>query len=303
MGAWGPGLYQNDTAKDVKSHFLDQLRWGKTAEQITNEMIGQFQEALLDSQDGMDFWCALADVQWDNGRLLSAVKEHAIACLTKEDMLLDWKEAPKKIVSKRRQTLEKLLEKLNTPQPPERRVSQYKLYQCPWNIGDVFALSVDRAFDPTCGSNEKKLLIEIIDFTEWHPGHRIPVVYLKIAEDVGTPLTTASYNEIPYLITRTNKVERDFLMFLKQTPGEHSKVDYMLSCMDEQDRFMEYRIGIITRSKRVIPKDLQFVGNFLDIKHPPKEYIQEEKLNIPAADWKSITEKAMKMFDWYNMQK
>ena len=112
MGTWGPGLFQNDVSDDVKRYFRDQLHRGKTSEQITKELIRSFRDELADLDDKPNFWLALADVQWDMGRLLPEVKEQALTCLSDGSALLPWQDAPKKEFAKRKQVLEKLKEKL-----------------------------------------------------------------------------------------------------------------------------------------------------------------------------------------------
>lgn len=44
---------------------------------------------------------------------------------------------------KRKKVLEDLREKLNSPMPPEKKISQYKLYKCEWKIGDTYAYPLD----------------------------------------------------------------------------------------------------------------------------------------------------------------
>ena len=78
MGAWGARLYENDTALDIKDRFAD-LRKGKTVQQITNELIEEYTCELDDVFCAPVFWFALADTQWNLGRLLPEVKEQALA--------------------------------------------------------------------------------------------------------------------------------------------------------------------------------------------------------------------------------
>ena len=78
MGAWGPGLYQDDVALDVRDYYKDQLHRGKEGEQITQELIEQNSDMLEDPDDGPVFWFALADVQWKMGRLEDMVKKNAL---------------------------------------------------------------------------------------------------------------------------------------------------------------------------------------------------------------------------------
>lgn len=39
MGAWGPKLYQDDVAEDVRDYYKDQLHRGKTGKEITQDLI------------------------------------------------------------------------------------------------------------------------------------------------------------------------------------------------------------------------------------------------------------------------
>jgi len=42
VGAWGAKLYQDDTALDIKNRFDEDLRKGKTVEEITKEFIEEY---------------------------------------------------------------------------------------------------------------------------------------------------------------------------------------------------------------------------------------------------------------------
>jgi len=87
MGAWGVKLYSSDIAVDVKSQYIDQLRRGKTNEEVTGKLIEENQDILLDEEEGPEFWFALADTQWNYGRLLPIVKETALKYLEEEGHL------------------------------------------------------------------------------------------------------------------------------------------------------------------------------------------------------------------------
>lgn len=199
MSIWGPGLYQNDVSDDVQSYFRDQLHRGKNADQITQELMKSFQEELEDPDDSPNFWLALADVQWNLGRLLPEVKAKALACLSDGSALLSWKEVTKKDIAKRKQVLEKLTEKLNTPQPTEKNVSQYRLYQCPWKVGDVFALPLESTLAKSLGLTGGWILLEKAGERNWHPGHRIPTMYAKLFTGQDLPGTLEEYERIAYI--------------------------------------------------------------------------------------------------------
>ena len=69
MGAWGPGLYSDDVTEDVRGIYVDKLHRGKNGEQASKEMIAEFEWAWSDEDDAPVFWFAMADMQWNYGRL------------------------------------------------------------------------------------------------------------------------------------------------------------------------------------------------------------------------------------------
>ena len=74
MGAWGAGLYENDTALDVKDEFEKLFNDGKGVQEITDGLTAEF-ESIIDSTDeAPQFWLALADTQWTFGVLLPKIK-------------------------------------------------------------------------------------------------------------------------------------------------------------------------------------------------------------------------------------
>lgn len=110
MGAWGPGLYQDDVALDVRDYYKDQLHRGKEGEQITQELIAQNSDILEDPDDGPVFWLALADVQWKMGRLENVVKQNALNIIDENVDLMRWQHEEPGCVKKRLHMLSELKE-------------------------------------------------------------------------------------------------------------------------------------------------------------------------------------------------
>ena len=291
MSIWGPGLYQNDVSDDVKRYFRDQLHRGKNAEQITKELMNSCREIISDQDDRPNFWLALADVQWDMGRLLPEVKEQALTCLSDGSALLPWQDAPKKEYAKRKQVLEKLAEKLNTPQPPEKKVSQYKLYQCPWKVGDVFAFPLESEKAKNIGLAGGWILLEKAGEIIWHPGHRIPAMYAKLFAGDAFPATLEEYEHLAYI--KHSYWRFDMSLFRVPDPSDQSNDANRIRSVDENGYLSEYRFAMITTSKRVIPKKLVYVGNFAGAKHPAKDYVSQWDVEIQAYFWKDLEEKML----------
>ena len=186
MGAWGTSLYSNDTACDMRGDYVDRLKRGKTNEEITRELIEENREIMGDEEEEPLFWFALADTQWNYGRLLPEVKEKALYWLAREEELERWRESGEKQLQAWIKTREKLKEKLESPQPPEKKVYKYRLYKCKWQLGDVFAYRFTSPYSEEKGYKDKYFVFRKVSEDTCWPGHIIPViqVYAWIGYDL-----------------------------------------------------------------------------------------------------------------------
>ena len=143
MGKWGFGLYQNDTALDVRDEFKELFNAGKTAQEITAQTTEEYQSIMGDIDDEPLFWYALADTQWNFGVLLSEVKEKALYWINKECDIFKDQTTDISAETKRKKTLDDLRVKLLSPQPPVKRAVKKRIYKCQWKMGDVFAYQLE----------------------------------------------------------------------------------------------------------------------------------------------------------------
>jgi hypothetical protein len=229
MGAWGTSLYANDSASDLRGDYVDKLRRGQSNEEITLELISNNQEIMGDVEEEPLFWFALADTQWNYGRLLPEVKEKALYFLDRDEELERWKDSGEKKFKAWINTLEKLREKLLSPPPPEKKVSRYRFYQCKWQLGDVFAYQFTSDYSKERGVFGQYIIFRKITESDLWPGHMIPTVI--VYQWIG--------NEIPPL----DQIKD--LEVLRQ--GYYPR---------------EYLFNLLTESERAIPKDkLTYLGN------------------------------------------
>lgn len=291
MGTWGAKLYQDDVALDVKDSF-DDLRKGKTVQEITNELIEEYACVMDDIYCAPTFWFALADTQWNLGRLLPEVKEQALAWLEKGGDLSVWQEENPKLAGTRERVLEELRKKLNSPQPPEKKISQYRLYKCEWKIGDVFAYQLESELAKERGLFGRYFLFQKVDEGSWHPGHIVPISYVKITKDENLPVCTEEYNQLEYVQTSSTKFDlwvQEFRppeknltkeLFLKKVEEKRAGLKF-----DEYGYLPIFRVKLLNTSKRVIPKKLVYISNFGDATPPKIEYIWETEVSIPPLSW------------------
>lgn len=272
MGIWGPKLYQSDIADEVRNYYRDQLRRGKSGKDITQELVIQNKSVIQDSDDAPEFWFALADTQWELGRLEDYVKEQALHYLSERGDLLRWTKEDPRNMDKRAKVLEDLQKKLMSPQPAEKRVVPYKLYHCTWAIGDVYAYQLDSDYARDCGVYGKYLHFVKVGQATWHPGHIVPVVYFyKVVSDCS--LSLGELEDIEYL--------PQFF-----TPNVYKK--------NPQKKKL-YLLELLSTSAKVIPSNkLHFVGNLQHVRR-----IAGEDTSPYSVSWKDLDRYIISNFeDW-----
>ena len=238
MGVWGTSLYANDSTSDIRGDYLDKLKRGKTNEEATKELVDA-NTNIGDTEEEPLFWFALADTQWNYGRLLPEVKEKALFYLSQDKEWERWKESGQKKLSAWKRTLETLKRKLESPQPPIKKVSKYHFYQCKWNLGDVFAYRFTSNYSREKGFEGKYVIFRKVSEDTWWPGHIIPVVqvYKWLGEDIPSINRLSDFELLP---AYCNPLE------FKKNP----------------DKPLEYKIKLISESEKVIPREnLIFLGN------------------------------------------
>lgn len=261
MGAWGPRLYQDDIAEEVRDYYKDQLHRGKTGKEITQELIAQNEYTISDPDDAPVFWFALADTQWNLGRLEDFVREQALHHIRDGHDVKRWAAEDLRGAKTRAKTLEELKQKLLSPQPAEKRMSQYKLYRCEWKIGDVYAYQLVGDYAKENGMFGKFLYFIKVDEAVWHPGHIVPVVYF-------------------YWITG------DKLLSLEELKNVDYIPQFFIPEVYKKDpkRQRLYLVELLSTSLRVIPnKQLTFIGNLRKIKR-----VDNEDPNSYKVSWKDF---------------
>ena len=239
MGAWGTTLYANDVACDIRGEYVDKLRQGKSNAEATKELIEAYSDTIGDIEEEPLFWYALADTQWNYGRLQSDVKERALFFLSQAAEKERWKEAGQATLDAWMKTLITLREKLKSLQPPEKKVSKYRLYCCKWQLGDIFAYRFTDEYSAGLGYKGRYVVFRKVSESVWSPGHIVPVVQVY----------KCIFDTVPKLEELKDKelLEQGFLS---------------TAILYKPDIEKQYYIKLLSTSERVIPKDrLTYLGN------------------------------------------
>lgn len=159
MGTWNAGLFSNDTTCDVKDTYIECLKQQLSNEEAYRKTYEEYEELIGTDEEPL-FWYALADTQWNAGRLMPEVKDKALECIQNKGGLDFWEERPKGAL-KWQKTMQKLKEKIESPMPPEKRFPKPIVFKTnPWNIGDVYAYQFHSKQATELGLSGKYILIQ-----------------------------------------------------------------------------------------------------------------------------------------------
>jgi hypothetical protein len=137
VGAWGPAIFSDDTACDVRDSYRDLVAEGVDGAEATRRVLAHFASSLSDVDDAPVVWLALAATQTAVGRLEDEVRDEALAVIESGANLARWKADQPKDVTRRAAALDKLRAKLVGPQRPPTRLRSRPKSICPFTPGDL----------------------------------------------------------------------------------------------------------------------------------------------------------------------
>ena len=186
-------------------------------------------------------------------------------------------------------------------------MTQYKIYRCEWKYGDVYAYRMESELAKEKGLYGRYLLIQKIDEGTWYPGHVVPIVYAKITKDTSIPECIEEYNNSEYVQVGFSRYEERFWPIDMTRPqediAEKSQINYQV---DEYGFLPQYRLMLVATSKRMIPTNLIYVGNYQSAILPQKEFIPHSKINILSVFWEkfgeSFEDRIIKLFCGHNLR-
>jgi hypothetical protein len=138
MGVWGPAVFDNDLALDVKAGFRELIAASYEPGAAAQRAIEAFE--LGPDPESAPGWLALAVVQWDTGRVTEEVRAQGLAAARSDDPSF-WDEQG--LGSRRQAVLKATLNKLSTPPPPPVNVRAPTLARSPYLPGDVVGFRLE----------------------------------------------------------------------------------------------------------------------------------------------------------------
>ncbi len=236
MGTWGPGIFQNDVADDLKRVYIEKLKLGKSDDEALSETISYLADYAEDEEDSIDFWLGLASVMFDYGRLTDPIKKKALQIIDSSVDLERWDECDKK---RRQVIIVELKDKLNSEQPERKKVSVAKRKIPEIKPNDIWCFKLK-------GDNPYYVLILVDSWIKYdlrvdNLGDQCPIIYIKISDHI--PDDIEEVDNMPFFCSDS----------------------YLWRNIDK----CEKRVVMNHRGFNKIKSRLSFIGNFSF--HRPKE--------------------------------
>jgi hypothetical protein len=175
MGAWGIGIFSDDTASDIRDEWRDAVHDGLDADAATKRLLKSFSDLLDDPTDEEKyneklFWIALAAAQMETGRLVPYARDRAFEIIVSGGDVSRWLEDGDAASARQRErVLERLGAKLRGPQPKPKRLRRPVAYSVPFDVGDVVRVRDDR-------NGTAALVVVVANHKQEHPEELVPIV-------------------------------------------------------------------------------------------------------------------------------
>lgn len=168
VGTWGPGVFSDDVALDVRNAWREALMDGLDDEAATARVFEQLADVFADEdEDSVVAWLALAAAQSQTGRLQPDVRDRALALIESGGDLELWREEPT-FARQRAAALAKLAARLRGPQSPPKTLKRPKFRPSPLETGDVVHIHGDEGAEG---------LFVVVALKPWRdPPGTIPVI-------------------------------------------------------------------------------------------------------------------------------
>ncbi|GAB6618134.1 MULTISPECIES: DUF4259 domain-containing protein [Bacillus] len=115
MGAWGTGLFDDDTTCDVKEQFIEYIEEGNSAEEATKLILEEYVDEF-DMEEELEVmslvYIGLAAIQLEKGCLQEEVRSNAIALIERGADLELWEEADAEDYEERKKVLDEFKQQL-----------------------------------------------------------------------------------------------------------------------------------------------------------------------------------------------
>jgi hypothetical protein len=137
MGAWGPAIFSDDNASDLRDDYRGSIGAGVAGPDATDRLVKKWAPDSADAYDAATFWLALAVTQWKCGRLEERVRDRALAAIEDGSALEPWRDGKEE--KKRRAALDQAGRQIESAQRAPTRIRRFIPCTCAWQPSELVA--------------------------------------------------------------------------------------------------------------------------------------------------------------------
>ncbi len=257
MGAWGPAIFSDDLACDLRDDFKNLIAEGLSSADATEKLFNSYEINKDDLEECNVFWLSLAATQWKMGRLDEEVKSKAIKIIDSGSDVLRWREEGESGWAKQREKhLLKLKEQLLSPQSEPKKIRKRFKNQTDLKFGDAIAYRLNSG---------NYVIFRVIDH-HTDNGGTFPICEICdwIGKEIPQPDEIEKFDVIKEKVRQTVfDKEYETIIFL-----QHSKKEYPNT-----------RTLIVARGLNIQPKNTRFGGLAFSWKNLDEELLEHYGLS------------------------
>jgi hypothetical protein len=178
MGTWGPAIFADDDAEDLRDEYRYILADAQSDSAATDAAMAEYGAAFDRLDATTPFWLALALIQWKLGRLDSRVRAAALRIIDEGIDLAKWNDSP--IRKKRAGALAKARATIESPPPAAQPMPKPLPLQLPgWEFSEVVGYRMP---------NGRLVLLHHLNYRAWSTARaKAPVVSILSWFGTGVP--------------------------------------------------------------------------------------------------------------------
>ena len=150
-------LYSEDLARDVKHSYIQFLKDRFSNEEAHAKTLDKFNEYMGTDKEPL-VWYALADTQWDVGRLKPDVKAKVLGLIEQSAGIELW--SGQYAQNKWKRNLICLKRRIETPMFKQKVMYKEEFTSNPWEVGDVIAYRLHKKVSKEAGLKGKYMLLQ-----------------------------------------------------------------------------------------------------------------------------------------------
>ena len=238
MGAWGPAIFSDDLACDLRDEFKDLIAEGLSSADATEKLFHSYEIDKDDLEAFNVFWLSLAATQWKMGRLDEDVKSQAIQIIDSGSDFERWREEGESGWAKQREKhLVKLKVQLLSPHPEPKKVKKRFKSQTDLKFGDAIAYRLN---------SSNYVIFRVIDLHKDNGGTS-PVCEICdwVGKDIPQPTEIEKFDVMKEKVKHTVfEKEYETILLLQQSKKEYPNT----------------RMLIVARGLNIQTKDTRYGG-------------------------------------------